>query len=85
MATQFNVVHGDLGLVKEVTNSGADVADVTMPFGEIYMHWYIHPAWEWRVLQRGRRVDGYRGYYAQWLPINYDQLPEIVRVAHMCK
>jgi len=57
--------------------------DRVMPIGEVYVYRSFDEASSWRMLQRRNYVYGLGSTSAQLLPIKYEQLPEVVKLAFM--
>lgn len=74
----------------EITNISttfmpSDEVDRHFPIGTVYRYAYETKGYMWRVLQRGKMVTQSTGFYAQLLPIDAGDVPEIVRmIALLC-
>lgn len=71
-------------LVQSADNlSWARDLDAQMPKGAVYVYRSFDGASPWRVLQRATQHCGLSRTSAQLLPITFEQLPEVVRLAFM--
>lgn len=71
-------------LVQSADNlSWARDLDAQMPKGVVYVYRSFDGASPWRELQRATQHCGLSRTSAQLLPITFEQLPEVVRVAFM--
>lgn len=74
-----HVVEDEIRLIVEIHNATSAELACKFPFGDLYARYLERQGVQWRLLQRGRG-----SYYDALLPINVDQLPEIVQVVHAC-
>lgn len=71
-------------LVQSADNlSWARDLDAQMPKGVVYVYRSFDGASPWRELQRATQHCGLSRTSAQLLPITFEQLPEVVRLAFM--
>ena len=84
MALIVHVVEGEICLIKEHWETTSSVLAGRFPFGDLYVRFREPQGLQWRILQRGTRKDERVSYFDALLPINVDQLPEIIQVVHTC-
>jgi hypothetical protein len=84
MALIVHVVEGEIRLLKEHWATTSSVLASEFPFGDLYVRFLEPQGLQWRVLQRGTRQSDVMSYFDALLPINVEQLPEIVQVVHAC-
>ena len=71
-------------LIQSADNlSWARDLDAQMPKGVVYVYRSFDGASPWRELQRATQHYGMSRTSAQLLPITFEQLPEVVRLAFM--
>jgi hypothetical protein len=84
MALIVHVVEGEIRLIGERNDTTSAHLARLFPSGDVYVRFYEPQGMQWRILQRGTRTGEMKSYYDALLPLNVEQLPEIVQVVHAC-
>lgn len=71
------------GEITDVTTTWmiSDEVACHFPLGEVYTYGRELQGFQWRVLQRGRKIEGRSKTYPALLPCEPEDVPEIVRMA----
>lgn len=71
------------GEITDVTTMWLTSEEVASHFslGEVYTYAKEPQGFQWRVLQRGRTIEGLSKTYPSLLPCDAEYVPEIVRMA----
>lgn len=71
------------GEITDVTTTWMTSDEVARHFslGEVYTYGKEPQGFQWRVLQRGRKIEGLSKTYPSLLPCASEDVPEIVRMA----
>lgn len=77
----YAVKDGEVIQVEEGNAWAAGIGDA-LPVGDVYVWRSYDDASHWRVLQRRTEHYGLPRTAAQLLPITFEQLPQVVRLAH---
>lgn len=84
MALVINVINGNIRMLVQMGNTLSSHLANKFPIGDVYVRMLEPQGIQWRVLQRGTRMDDKRTFFDALLPINVDQLPDVVQVVHAC-
>jgi hypothetical protein len=84
MALIVNVINGNVRMLLESPHmTSMDIA-AKFPIGEVYARFLEPQGLQWRVLQRGSRIDDVRSFYDAIIPMAVEDLPECVQLVHLC-
>lgn len=84
MVLIVNVINGNIRMLLESNDTTSSNLASKFPIGEVYARFQEPQGLQWRVLQRGSRQGERVTFFDQILPVKVEQLPECVRVVHLC-
>lgn len=84
MALIVNVINSNIRMLMESPDTTSSNLASKFPIGEVYVRFQEPRGLQWRILQRGTRIDDVRSYYDAIIPIKVEDLPEVVQVVHAC-